>query len=197
MFMHGGIFHLIFNMYALWAFGSAIEQVLGKNKFIFLYFSCGLGAMGLHLLYNYYQFTTGFNTMLELGLQPDYIYDVIKQGYAFKPEAFDAGYLKDIESFNSSFTVPAVGASGAIYGVLVAFGMTFPEASLMLIFFPVPIKAKYFIPGLIALDLISGFSGNSFLGQNIAHFAHIGGALIGFITMWYWKKNSFNQNRWH
>ncbi|RZS93268.1 rhomboid family intramembrane serine protease [Aquimarina brevivitae] len=197
MFMHGGLMHLIFNMYALWAFGSPVEQILGKNKFIFLYFSCGLGAMGLHLLYNYYQFTSGFNTLIDLGVNPNDIYDLIKQGYRVNAEAFDIAYRATIESFNSSFSDPAVGASGAIYGILVAFGISFPESSLMLIFFPVPIKAKYFIPGLIGLDLIFGLTGNSFLGQNIAHFAHIGGALIGFITMWYWKKNSFNQNRWY
>ena len=95
-----------------------------------------------------------------------------------------------------AFNTPAVGASGAIYGVLVAFAMLFPNVSLFLLFVPVPIKAKYFIPVLIGIDLFSGFTGYSLFGGGIAHFAHVGGALFGFIMMWYWKKNSFNQNRW-
>ena len=95
-----------------------------------------------------------------------------------------------------SFNTPAVGASGAIYGILVAFGMLFPNVELFLIFVPIPIKAKVFIPVLIGLDLFSGITGYSIFGGGIAHFAHVGGALFGFIMMWYWKKNQFNQNRW-
>lgn len=89
-----------------------------------------------------------------------------------------------------------MGASGAIYGILVAFGMLFPNVELFLLFVPFPIKAKYFIPGLIAIDLFSGVTGYSIFGGNIAHFAHIGGALFGFIMIWFWKKNRFNENRW-
>src|SRR5690606_41780063 len=90
-----------------------------------------------------------------------------------------------IQSTYNAFNTPAVGASGAIYGVLVAFGIMFPNIELMLIFLPVPIKAKYFIPGIILLDLIFGITGTN---TGIAHFAHIGGALFGFIMAWYWKK---------
>ena len=95
-----------------------------------------------------------------------------------------------------SYNTPAVGASGAIYGILVAFGMMFPNVELFLLFVPVPVKAKYFIPAIIALDLFSGVTGYSLFGGGIAHFAHVGGALFGFIMMWYWKKNQFNKNRW-
>jgi hypothetical protein len=91
---------------------------------------------------------------------------------------------------------PTVGASGAIYGLLVAFAFMFPNAELALLFIPVPIKAKYFVPGIVLLDLFSGVTGYSIFGGGIAHFAHVGGALFGFIMMWYWKKNQFNQNRW-
>ena len=101
----------------------------------------------------------------------------------------------DINNLFSSYFSSAVGASGAIYGILVAFGMLFPNAELMLMFLPIPIKAKYFIPVLILLDLFSGITGISILGQNIAHFAHIGGAVIGFLLMWIWRKNSFNKRR--
>jgi len=91
-----------------------------------------------------------------------------------------------------------VGASGAIMGVLVAFGMLFPESKLMLIFLPIPIKAKYFIPGIIALDLISALTGTSFFSpSNTAFIAHVGGALTGFLLMWFWKKNETDKYRWN
>jgi membrane associated rhomboid family serine protease len=91
-----------------------------------------------------------------------------------------------------------VGASGCIMGVLAAFGMMNPDAKLMMIFLPIPIKAKYFIPGIIILDLISALSGQSFFSpSNTAFMAHVGGAVTGFFVMWYWKKNQFNQNRWN
>jgi len=147
MFMHGGLMHIIFNMYALWAFGSPLEQLWGKNKFFFFYFSAGLGAALVYTLANYYM---------------------------------------------QSFDAVAVGASGAVYGVLVAFAFNFPNAKLALIFFPVPIAAKYFIPIIVVGDLFFGFTRYSV--GNIAHFAHIGGALIGFLIMMYWKNNQFK--RW-
>ena len=96
------------------------------------------------------------------------------------------------------FNALMVGASGCIMGILVAFGMMNPEARLMLIFLPIPIKAKYFIPGIIILDLVSGLTGQSFFSpSNTAFFAHVGGALVGFIIMWYWRKNQFNDKRWY
>jgi membrane associated rhomboid family serine protease len=98
-----------------------------------------------------------------------------------------------------AYNTPAVGASGAIYGLLIAFAFMFPNAELMMLFIPVPIKAKYFVPGLLVLDLVLGFKGSSIFGSGgtgVAHFAHLGGALTGFIMMWYWKKSSFNKNRW-
>lgn len=156
MFLHdfSGIFHILFNMYALWAFGSPLERAWGRNKFLFFYFSAGIGAALVHTAANYYFFSQGF-----------------------------------IEVVN----IPAVGASGAVYGVLVAFAFMFPNAELMMIFLPIPIKAKYFVPLIIVGDVIFGFSNAN---TGIAHFAHIGGALIGFIMMWYWKGNQFNKNRW-
>ena len=93
-----------------------------------------------------------------------------------------------------------VGASGAIYGLLVAFAFMLPNAELALLFIPVPIKAKYFVPGLLAIDLFLGFKGSSIFGAGstgIAHFAHVGGAVTGFMMMWFWKKNEFNKNRWN
>ncbi|MDP5096871.1 MAG: rhomboid family intramembrane serine protease, partial [Flavobacterium sp.] len=109
----------------------------------------------------------------------------------------DSSQFYDLFSIASINQSTMVGASGAIYGLLVAFAFMFPNAELALMFIPVPIKAKYFVPVIVLLDLFSGVTGiNLFGAGNIAHFAHVGGALIGFIMMWFWKKNQFDKNRW-
>lgn len=190
MFMHGGIMHIFFNMFALFSFGSALEHFWGGKKFLFFYISCGLGAAALHTAVNYYGFHQGLNHAISAGLTEKEIQEfLMAPRYTVNKE-----YL----SFYDSFNIPAVGASGAIYGLLVAFAFMFPNAELALMFIPVPIKAKYFVPGLLVLDLYLGLTGKSIFGgaSGIAHFAHIGGAIVGFIMMWYWKKNQFNQNRW-
>ncbi len=197
MFMHGGFTHILFNMYALWAFGSPLERMWGRNKFLFFYFSAGLGAALIHTGVNYYYFNEGIDALISAGLQETQILEALAH-----PNGIDVERLKQIapagivENFASAFYTPAVGASGAIYGILVAFGMSYPNMELFLIFLPIPIKAKYFIPVLIALDLFSGVTGYSIFGSGIAHFAHVGGALFGFLMMWYWKKQQFNKNRW-
>ena len=195
MFMHGSFMHILFNMYALWAFGSPIEQVLGKNKFIFFYFSAGIGAAVIHSLVNYYHFQAGYSELLDVGMEPHAIQTLLETG-EYSTSILSSVSQDMLREFYTSYNTPAVGASGAIYGILVAFGMMFPNVELFLLFVPVPIKAKYFIPALIGIDLFSGVTGYSLFGGGIAHFAHIGGALFGFIMMWYWKKNQFNQNRW-
>lgn len=196
MFMHGGFAHILFNMYALWAFGSPLEQMWGRNKFIFFYFSAGLGAALIHSLVNYYHFQSGYDALLQAGLSPADIQEMLSTGQ-YRTDLLNVMSKSTIESFYSAYMTPAVGASGAIYGILVAFAMMFPNVELFLIFVPIPIKAKYFIPVLLLLDLFSGVTGFSIFGQNIANWAHLGGALFGFIMMWYWKKNSFNKNRWN
>jgi membrane associated rhomboid family serine protease len=197
MFMHGGFMHILFNMYALWAFGSPLEQMWGKNKFLFFYFSAGIGAAIIHTAVNFYYFNEGMDLILNSGVAKSEVLEKLASPdwrnynwYAFGPQGV-------IDNFLNAYQTPAVGASGAIYGILVAFGMSFPNSELFLIFLPVPIKAKYFIPVLIGLDLFSGVTGYSIFGQGIAHFAHVGGALFGFLMMWYWKKNQFNKNRWN
>lgn len=188
MFMHGGLMHIFFNMYALWAFGSPLEQMWGRNKFIFFYISAGLGAALIHTAVNYYHYNDGIEQLLSAGLSQENI----QQFFNMPRNRINPEFLSFYDAFNS----PAVGASGAIYGILVAFGMMFPNSELFLIFIPFPIKAKYFIPILVGLDLFSGVTGYSIFGSGIAHFAHVGGALFGFIMMWYWKRNQFNKNRW-
>ena len=194
MFMHANEMHILFNMFALFSFGVPLEHYFGSNRFILFYFACGLGSAFLHTAINYYEFHHYVNIILKDDYTYEQIIQVINNGKIYTewknllPET-------DINNLFSSYFSSAVGASGAIYGLLVAFGMLFPNAELMLMFLPIPIKAKYFIPVLILLDLFSGITGISILGQNIAHFAHIGGAVIGFLLMWIWRKNSFNNRR--
>ena len=193
MFMHGGLMHILFNMYALWAFGSPLEQIWGRKKFLFFYFSAGLGAALIHTLVNFYQVQDGMNALLNIGISQTEIMNMLNTGQ------YNSGILESvpvdrIEALYASFNIPEVGASGAIYGVLVAFGLMYPNAELMLIFLPIPIKAKYFIPLIIIGDLFFGITGAS---TGVAHFAHIGGALFGFIMAYYWKKNSFDSHRWN
>jgi membrane associated rhomboid family serine protease len=196
MFMHGGWMHIFFNMFALYSFGSALESIWGGKKFLFFYISCGLGAALLHTGINYYYFQDGLNVLMEHGFTKSEILAVLNgKGNNEMVSLLNSGDFKD---FVSAYFGTVVGASGAIYGVIVAFAFMFPNAELALMFIPVPIKAKYFVPGLVLVDLYLGISGESiFGGGGIAHFAHVGGALFGFIIMWYWKKNQFNQNRWN
>ena len=219
MFMHGNIMHIFFNMFALFSFGSALEQFWGGKKFIFFYISCGLGAALLQLGVNYLEIQNALEASSGLDLSNSTLHQILNvnfsDGVSFRSDLFfneikpileKAGKVNITDAnFRSLFNaavqtqIPMVGASGAIYGLLVAFAFMFPNAELMMMFIPVPVKAKYFVPGLLALDLFLGVSGKSIFGGSggVAHFAHIGGAIIGFLMMWYWKKNQFNSNRWN
>ena len=194
MFMHGGLMHIFFNMFALVSFGSALEHFWGPKKFLFFYFTCGLGAALIHSGINYYYFHDGLNTLVLNGFKETEILNLINEGKFMT--SWQAVLAPDTFENMIGALTPTVGASGAIYGLLVAFAFMFPNAELALLFIPVPIKAKYFVPGIVLLDLFSGVTGYGIFGGGIAHFAHVGGALFGFIMMWYWKKNQFNQNRW-
>ncbi len=194
MFMHGSFMHILFNMYALWAFGSPLEQMWGRNKFLFFYFSAGIGAGLIYTAVNYFQFNNIFNELIGAGISSSDIQNLLETG-RYNSDILNLISEKRLTDLYQIYNTPAVGASGAIYGVLVAFGMSYPNAKLALIFLPVPIAAKYFIPVLIALDLFSGVTGFSLFGGGIAHFAHVGGAIIGFIMMKYWEKNQFK--RWN
>ncbi|MDP4600548.1 MAG: rhomboid family intramembrane serine protease [Polaribacter sp.] len=189
LFMHGGFAHILFNMYGLWAFGTPLEQMWGKNKFIFFYFSSGIGAGLIYTMVNYYQFNSIFELFIQAGLNESEVIAILKQGSTNDFRVLEAITQQQFNEIFALYNTPAVGASGAVYGVLVAFGMYFKDAKLALIFFPVPIAAKYFIPIMILGDLFFGVTKYSV--GNIAHFAHIGGALIGFIIALYWKKNQF------
>lgn len=198
MFMHGGIAHIAFNMFALYSFGSALEQQWGAKKFIFFYISCGLGASLLYSAFNYYEFHQAIQPLLDGSLSNSQIVSAMNEQ---KFNAFDGIITQtQFNNFSSVFYGTAVGASGAIYGLLVAFAYLYPNAELALMFIPMPIKAKYFVPGILVIDLVLGLKGNSIFGDGgtgIAHFAHLGGAICGFLMMWYWKKNQFNDKRWN
>ena len=200
MFMHSRemFTHIMFNMFMLYMFGSNLENAIGKNKFIFLYFSAGLGAAGLQILFTYWQYVPALNAHLEAGVPMEQIrqlFERLKTSETFYP--FQNVDIEATRQLLRAYGTPMVGASGAISGVLVAFAVVFPNLPLYLMFIPVPIKAKYLVGGYFLLDLYGGITGNAIIGpSNVAHWAHVGGGIIGFITMWYWKKNSFNKNRW-
>lgn len=200
MFMHGGFMHILFNMFALFSFGSTLEQIWGGKKFLIFYILCGLGASALHLGVNYYTFHQGMDTLVLNGFTPESIYSGLNQGYGFGDKNWLNFISNDtLASMMDAYHIPAVGASGAIYGLLVAFAFMFPNAGLMLMFIPFPIKAKYFVPGILLLDLYLGVTGGGAIfggSTGIAHFAHIGGALMGILLMYYFKKTQFNKNRW-
>ncbi|WP_394750015.1 rhomboid family intramembrane serine protease [Spongiimicrobium salis] len=201
--------HILYNMFALWMFGSAVEGAFGKSKFIFFYISAGLGGALLTLGIDYANFLTTMSD-LSVGIDPNAMEEILAinsgngEGY-FTGENFFK-YLRPIaETYNLALT-PAdigtlfelnvinhkrmLGASGAISGIMAAFAFMFPNTRL----FPIPLKAKHFIPLMFVGDLYFGFSGS---GSGVAYFAHIGGALFGLFMVWYWKKNQFNNNRWN
>lgn len=183
MFMHGGMTHLLFNMFGLWMFATPLERIWGKARFLVFYFVSGIGAAVVYTAINYYQFDSTLNFLLSKGLTSTEIQTMLDSA-KYMPSIITE---EKFGEFYQTFHTPMVGASGAIYGVLVAFGVMFPNTKLALLFFPVPIAAKYFIPAVISLDLFSGITGFSIFGGGVAHFAHVGGALIGFLMMMYWR----------
>ncbi len=200
MFMHGNFMHIGFNMFALWMFGTPVERVLGKNRFLFVYFSAGLGAVLFQLAYYYFNFLPIQEGLINTGLTSSEINQMMVTNQLTNglTEIQVSSLRLAFTSYREIYFASMVGASGCIMGILAAFGTMNPEAKLMLIFLPIPIKAKYFIPGIILLDIISAITGQSFFSpSNTAYMAHVGGAVVGFLVMWYWKKNEFNQNRWN
>lgn len=178
MFMHGSIGHIFFNMFALWMFGKVLESVWGPRRFFIYYIITGLGAALLHM----------FVMHLELS-------SLVEEAYrVYNVTEFDHQTLLRManssdplaQSIGRGLITPTVGASGAVFGVLLAFGMLFPNTRLMLLFPPIPIKAKYFVIGYGLLELYLGLTNS---GGNIAHFAHLGGMLFGFIMIKLWSKD--------
>ena len=183
MFMHGGLGHIFFNMFALIMFGSQLERVWGPKRFLTFYFITGLGAVVLHLGVQAFELHQIWGSIRPLS------HDLVSMS-AGGIERIEGISTDDLRRTLSIYSVPTVGASGAIYGLLLGFAMLFPNTELMLIFLPIPIKAKYFVPFLMLGELYLGV--NNFSWDNIAHFAHLGGALFGFIMIMIWKRNRNN-----
>lgn len=192
--MHGDTTHILFNMFGLWMFGTPLEQMWGKQKFIFYYLSAGLGAVLIQTLVYHYDVMAVTQILLENGLTNIDVRSFYETGRVNTSIIQSVGEERLYSSIQS-FKAVMVGASGALYGILVGFAMLFPNVQLMLLFPPIPIKAKFLVPLLILFDLFFGFT--SYSVGPIAHFAHIGGAITGFVMMWYWKKNQFNDKRWN
>lgn len=155
MFMHGGFWHIFFNMYSLLMFGSILERSLGPKKFLIFYFVTGLGAVALH---------TGVEWM--------------------QARVFIANGA--VDAYQRLLMTPTLGASGAIYGVLIGFAMLYPQARLILIFPPIPVKAKWLVIIFAAIELFSGING---IQESVAHFAHLGGMLFGWLLIRWWRKH--------
>ena len=179
MFMHGGFFHLFFNMFAVWMFGSQLENLWGSKRFLNYYILTGIGAAFLHFLIIHLQIQQLENNMIN-----NHINLVLEQGNSLLNEG--KNYINpEMAKLNKLYNTPVVGASGALFGLLLAFGMLFPNALLMFLFFPFPIKAKYFVLIYGLVELYYGLENNP--NDNIAHFAHLGGMIFGFLIIKYWQ----------
>lgn len=168
MFMHSpaSFAHILFNMFALFSFGPALEYTMGSKRFLNFYLITGLGAL-----------------VLQMAVQAIEVYS-IAGSVTVDVATFTSQNADDLRTLGGIYYGPMLGASGAIFGVLMGFGVLFPNAELMLLFFPMPIKAKYIIPGYIVIELFLGVA--QIAGDSVAHFAHIGGALFGFLLIRYW-----------
>ena len=212
MFLHGNFTHIFFNMFALWMFGTVLEKHWGPKRFLIYYFITGLGAAVLHLLVSNYMVSDIYNDYLVYQSQPSYnTFETFSDQYL--PQARENGTINQFmlaweqnknstsfitqsvelanEIFQLRLNIPTVGASGAVFGQLLAFGMLFPNTVLMLLFPPIPLKAKYFVIGYGAIELYMGIRDN--VDDNVAHFAHLGGMLFGFLLIKYWQKTVRNK----
>jgi len=216
MFMHGDFTHILFNMFALWMFGSSIENTWGPKRFIIYYLLTGIGAGFIYLAYVSYDIAAlqsiidqfaisptpeAFDSFVSkyvpmdrlLAMYPEVAAEINTLTYSFydNPEATQyAAEAKQVmlDILYLRTNTPNIGASGSVYGILLAFGMMFPNVRLFLIFFPIPIKAKYFVIGYGVMELWMGLQNSP--SDNVAHFAHLGGMLVGFVLLKIWQKGS-------
>jgi len=206
LFMHGDFFHLFFNMFALYMFGKVLEMIWGPKRFLIYFFVTGLGAAALHSFVTYIEISSlqkhvaaFMNTpspellaalvKSNLGHPATWVTDLVNNWGVAPNNPVYIQQANDLvkEIFVERINIPTVGASGAVFGVLLAFGYLFPNTELMLLFPPVPIKAKYFVIGYGAIELYLGITESN---SSIAHFAHLGGMLFGFILLRYWSRHT-------
>lgn len=199
MFIHVDFVHLFFNMFALFMFGMVIERTMGSKRFLFYYITCGIGAALIQegvfalMISNYAAHMPDGAVALISQNNIEALNMLIQQ----HPESwiYQGEFQNALNHIFSLINTPVVGASGAIFGVLLAFGFLFPRQPLYMMFIPVPIQARWFVIGYGALELLQGVSNNP--GDQVAHFAHLGGMLIGLLLLIYWKKKGvFNNGRW-
>jgi len=188
-FMHGGFFHILFNMFALVIFGSALEQVWGPKRFFIFYVATALGAFFLHQIVGYIEVMNLEEQLIAAGYDLYSLQEKIMELRSGNINTFNIipntnGLVQD---YISGISTPVVGASGAVYGVLVGFGYLFPNTKLMLLFPPIPIKAKWLVIIMVGIALYNSIQSNP--GSNIAHLAHLGGAIVGFILVFIWQKD--------
>jgi len=186
MFMHdySSLFHILFNMFALYTFGSSLEYIMGSKRFLNFYLITGLGPLALQLLVQSFEVYSISGSAVNNGT---FMVDSLNRTISFNPDLISKD---EASTLLGIYLTPMVGASGAIFGLLIAFGMLFPNAELFIMFIPVPVKAKYIIPIYVLLELFLGVEQLS--GDSVAHFAHLGGALFGFILvkMWHLKRHT-------
>ncbi|MCX6295683.1 MAG: rhomboid family intramembrane serine protease [Bacteroidetes bacterium] len=181
MFMHGSFMHLFFNMFALWMFGNTLENLWGSKRFLIYYMITGIGAGLIQIAVTYFRLMPLYSQV-----SPEILNMVMSEG----SDALQNGknfidpYAADI---NVLINTATIGASGAVFGILLAFGMLFPN-TMLYVYFAIPIKAKWFVMIYGAMELFSGIANNP--QDNVAHFAHLGGMLFGFILIKYWQKKS-------
>lgn len=209
MFMHGSLMHIFSNMFALWMFGSVLENVWGPKRFLIYYLTCGIGGALTHMAFTAYEihliqndinaffqsvdianFKHLFETHQDLLSDSDYVTQLNTFLNSWAQNPADTSNILQAKILAQKLTsmeanIPVVGASGAVFGVLLAFGMLFPNTYLYLMFPPIPIKAKYFVIFYGAFELYAGVTGTQ---EGVAHFAHLGGMLFGFILIKYWNK---------
>jgi membrane associated rhomboid family serine protease len=181
MFMHGGITHLFFNMFALFMFGRVLEMVWGPKRFLIYFFVSGVGAAIIHMAVVAFQYNKVMSVISPVELQ-----SVLDQGYEYfnMNRAFTNPVMRQMQLI---LYTPTVGASGAVFGILLAFGVLFPNTQLMLLFPPIPIRAKYFVIGYGAIELYLAITQP---GSNVAHAAHLGGMIFGYILIRIWRKTT-------
>lgn len=194
MFMHApfeggvGIMHILFNMFTLYSFGPILEQSLGDKKYLILYFLSGLGAFFLYNLWNFVEYQQIYSQLESVGFNVS--------GYISDPESFintkvSTSTKELIDELNPVIFGRMLGASGAIFGVIAAFATLYPDAKIGIMFIPIPVKVKYVLPVVVIGSIYLGVTGN---GGGIAHLAHVGGAIVGFILAKIWRKHLYRFN---
>jgi len=188
MFMHGGFTHILFNMFTLFSFGPILEQSLGDRRYLILYFLSGFGAFLLFNIWNFVEYQQIYTQLTDAG------FDI--NGYISDPESFANTRVSNstaelIEKLNPIIFGRMVGASGAIFGVIAAFATLYPEAKIGIMFIPIPVKVKYVLPVVVIGSIYLGVTGNV---GGIAHLAHVGGAIVGWILARNWRKHIYRFN---